>query len=47
MFVVGLLEGLAKRYQMEVKIDQRPAPGGDTDDEINRTLFVVEWSPCN
>jgi len=45
MFVVGLLEGLAKRYQMEVKIDQRPAPGGDTDDEINRTLFVVEWSP--
>lgn len=47
MFVVGLLEGLAKRYNVEIHIQQHPYPAENTKDHINRVLFMVEWNSCN
>ena len=47
MFVVGLLEGLGKRYEVDLKIQQRPHTEGNPGDHINRTLFTVEWHSKN
>lgn len=42
MFVVGLLEGLGKRFNVDVNIEQRPCPDGATSDHVNRRLFIVQ-----
>lgn len=43
MFVVGLLEGLAKRHGIKIKIDQSEFESTQPVEGVNQTLFIISW----
>ena len=45
MFVVGLLEGLGKRYNVKLDICQKDYEEADSGDGYNQKLFVIQWYP--
>ena len=43
MFVVGILEGLAKRHKIKIKIDQSKLENDEPVEGLNQTLFIINW----
>jgi hypothetical protein len=43
MFVVGILEGLAKRHKIKIKIDQSKLENDEPVEGLNQTLFIIDW----
>jgi hypothetical protein len=44
MFVVGLLEGLGKRYDIKLDICKEDYKEDDKEDGYNQKLFVIQWN---
>ena len=43
MFVVGILEGLAKRHKIKINIDQSKLENDEPVEGLNQTLFIIDW----
>ena len=47
MFVVGILEALAKRHKIEIKIDQCKSESDQPVEGVSQRLFTISWEPVS